>query len=520
VRQEDDPKSLSCKDSHFERDHPKATHEKSNYVDSIFTLFTPNQIQENQDMRKPRIECLSQTSEDSRVKLEEPQVYARDLPQPFPKPSNDGTNLSTSMAYILQKVKRIRGMLEIPSLTKWTPDDQQLFEETSTLLQTGHFEKNEQTPFLTSLLIDDLCLHNCMLDSESSVNMMSLKVMNQLGLEVTGPYANVCRFESKGIKVYDLMEGLEVHLADYPDFPIIMDVIVVDIPDTWGMILSREWAATLGGSLQMDLSYATIPVGDQDCITLHNKPKRMEHIERCNHGYSNYNSVDPCLFQGWTTLPLVEEDNINEITWTKGKGDQNIPSNHKDNITQGNDETLHLHETYIRDSALVESHPIILEQERDTSWGDYPDDASNLSEDWDDYSSTQEDEIDDLIRFRGKGVGFVKWKGDDEHLLTEPNQEDVLITEPHPPPSTQYTGIQEAVDSEGGDYKQGDLVLEWDTKKGEPNNVKGNAQFWLGPFRIRMKSVNDAYYLSMLEGRKHPLPVSGCLLKPHHGAKT
>jgi hypothetical protein len=310
ARQEDDPKSLLYKDSHFEHNHPKATHEKSNYEDSIFTLFTPNKIQENQDMRKPRIECLSQTSEDSKVNLEEPKVYARDLPQPFPKPSNDRTNLNTSMAHILQKVKRIRGMLEIPSLKKQTPDDQQLFEEISTPLETGHFEQNEQTTFLTSLLIDDLCLHKCMLDSESSVNMMSLKVMNHLGLEVIGPCANVSRFESKGIEVYDLMGGLEVHLVDYPDFPVIMDVVVVDIPDTWGMILSREWVATLGGSLHMDLSYATIPVGDQDCITLHNKPKRMEHIERCNHGYSNYNSVDPCLFQGWTTLPFVEEDNI------------------------------------------------------------------------------------------------------------------------------------------------------------------------------------------------------------------
>jgi hypothetical protein len=91
-------------------------------------LFTPNKIQENQDMRKPRIEFLSQTSEYSRVKLEDPQVYARDLPQYFPKPSNDGTNLSTSMSYSLRKVKRIRGMLEMPSLTKQTLDDQQLFK--------------------------------------------------------------------------------------------------------------------------------------------------------------------------------------------------------------------------------------------------------------------------------------------------------------------------------------------------------------------------------------------------------
>jgi hypothetical protein len=61
------------------------------------------------------------------------------------------------------------------------------------------------------------------------------------------------------------------------------------------------------------------------------------------------------------------------------------------------------------------------------------------------------------------------------------------------------------------------MVWMWDTKKGQPNNVKGNAQFWLGPSRIRMNVVNNTYYLSTLEGSKSPLPVSGCLLKPHHG---
>jgi hypothetical protein len=91
-------------------------------------------------------------------------------------------------------------MLEIPYLTKQIPDDQLSFEETSTLLQTSHFEQNEKTPFLTSLLIYDLYLHNCMLDSESCVNVMILKVMNQLGMEVTGPYTDVHIFDSKGIK--------------------------------------------------------------------------------------------------------------------------------------------------------------------------------------------------------------------------------------------------------------------------------------------------------------------------------
>jgi hypothetical protein len=60
----------------------------------------------------------------------------------------------------------------------------------------------------------------------------------------------------------------------------------------------------------------------------------------------------------------------------------------------------------------------------------------------------------------------------------------------------------------------------WDTKRGEPTNIKGNAKFWLGNFRVGMKSVNDAYYLSTLEGRRHPLLVSGHLPKPHQGEKT
>jgi len=218
--------------------------------------------------------------------------------------------------------------------------------------------------------------------------MMSLKVMNQLGMEVTMPYTDVRKFESKGIKVYGLMEGLQVHLVDYSNFPIIMDVIVVNIPNTLGMILSREWVDALGMSLHMDLSYTTIPSRNQDCITSHNKPNRMEHIERCNYVHSDYNSVDPCLFQGWPTLPLIEEDNINEITWTKGKGDQNIPRNHEDNIALGNNEVLHLHKTYKRDSALVGPYPIILEQERDINWGDYPDNSSVIFEYWDAYYST------------------------------------------------------------------------------------------------------------------------------------
>ena len=39
-----------------------------------------------------------------------------------------------------------------------------------------------------------------------------------------------------------------------------MDVVVVDVLVKVGMLLSRSWAAKLKGTLQMDMSYATIHV--------------------------------------------------------------------------------------------------------------------------------------------------------------------------------------------------------------------------------------------------------------------
>jgi hypothetical protein len=105
--------------------------------------------------------------------------------------------------------------------------------------------------------------------------------------------------------------------------------------------------------------------------------------------------------------------------------------------------------------------------------------------------------------------------------LIRPSQDDILTTKSHPPPSKQYTRvIQETIDLKGGDYKQGDLVLEWDTRKGQPDTRKEFGKFWLGPYKIEEKSVNDSYYLSTLQGRRCPLPISGSLLKPHHGEET
>jgi hypothetical protein len=57
-----------------------------------------------------------------------------------------------------------------------------------------------------------------------------------------------------------MIKDLVLNLAQIPAKRILMDVVVTDIPSKYGMLLSRSWIAKLGGSLQLDMTYVTIPV--------------------------------------------------------------------------------------------------------------------------------------------------------------------------------------------------------------------------------------------------------------------
>ena len=55
-------------------------------------------------------------------------------------------------------------------------------------------------------------------------------------------------------------QDLAVNLTQLPSKSIMMDIVVADIPLKFGLLLSRSWSKRLGGTLQMDLTYATIPM--------------------------------------------------------------------------------------------------------------------------------------------------------------------------------------------------------------------------------------------------------------------
>lgn len=117
--------------------------------------------------------------------------------------------------------------------------------------------------FYVNLNIHDKILHSTMLDSGASHNLMPKKVMEKLGLDITRQYKDLYSFDSSKVRCLGLIKDLCVTLAQIPTKILVMDIVVADIPPKYGMLLSHSWGEKLQGTLQMNTTYATIPVFDQ-----------------------------------------------------------------------------------------------------------------------------------------------------------------------------------------------------------------------------------------------------------------
>jgi DNA-binding cell septation regulator SpoVG len=164
-------------------------------------------------------------------------------------------------------------------------------------------------------------LNNCMLDTSVGANMMSLKVMRQVGLKVTRPYRNVCGFEYKAIPTHGVVENVEVCLKEYPEKIVHIDIVVVDVPDVWGMLLSRKFVAMLGGTLEMDLTFLQFPLKNGTIGRLLNMPITRDHVQDITHPVNNDKAQNEMIqtLQKYSPedMPFATEEDFDQIKWPK-----------------------------------------------------------------------------------------------------------------------------------------------------------------------------------------------------------
>jgi hypothetical protein len=86
-------------------------------------------------------------------------------------------------------------------------------EKTTTILGPLIEDKDDSSsPFYTSLNIHDKVMHNCLMDSGASHNLMPKIVMDDLGLEITKTYHDLYSFDSRKVKCLGVIKDLLVTL--------------------------------------------------------------------------------------------------------------------------------------------------------------------------------------------------------------------------------------------------------------------------------------------------------------------
>jgi hypothetical protein len=84
------------------------------------------------------------------------------------------------------------------------------------------------------------------------------------------------------LTTHEVIENVQVFPEDFPEKVIHMNIVVIDVPDVWGMLLSRKFSSELGGTLEMDLTYVNIPLKDGTIGRLHNVSVSTIHVQVLN----------------------------------------------------------------------------------------------------------------------------------------------------------------------------------------------------------------------------------------------
>ena len=110
-------------------------------------------------------------------------------------------------------------------------------------------------PFLLTFEIFNRNVHNCMVDSGASSNVMPWSVCQKINAKVEPSSLKIIQLDRTDVKVMGELKNVLIRLSSNPKVHQFIDIIVVDIPKLYGMFLSRDWSEHLHGYFATDWSH-------------------------------------------------------------------------------------------------------------------------------------------------------------------------------------------------------------------------------------------------------------------------
>ena len=102
-------------------------------------------------------------------------------------------------------------------------------------------------------------VHNCLVDSRASLNVMPLLVCKKINGKPTPSTSQMIQLDRTAVKVAGEMKNVLIRLVANERVCQYIDIMVVDIPESYGLILSRDWSEKLNGYFATNWSHLWLP---------------------------------------------------------------------------------------------------------------------------------------------------------------------------------------------------------------------------------------------------------------------
>ena len=107
-------------------------------------------------------------------------------------------------------------------------------------------------PFLLTFEVFNRNLHNFLVDSRSSSNVMPLSIFNKLNATPLKSDKHIINLDRTQVKVIGELKYVMIRIATHPKFVQVIDIIVIDIPEAYGLLLSRDWSEKLNKYISIE----------------------------------------------------------------------------------------------------------------------------------------------------------------------------------------------------------------------------------------------------------------------------
>ena len=110
-------------------------------------------------------------------------------------------------------------------------------------------------PFYISVENHDVVLHNFLVDSSATNNIIPLVVMESLGMRCTKYYEIgeiIYALDSWKLPSYGEIKDFYAQITVAPHIITIFNIVVVDLPHAYRVVLKRDWSSMIGGYIMND----------------------------------------------------------------------------------------------------------------------------------------------------------------------------------------------------------------------------------------------------------------------------